>query len=112
MTGWRCPGCSACYAPTVTECQRCAPALMPRPFTPDPYPAPQIAPWTLTADDEWCAFDSLPDGVYGIACPCSRHRPRFVTSSGSFGLPAATNTDAGGVIRDGIMRVGLLTTLS
>ena len=24
-TGWRCPGCSACYAPSVTECARCSP---------------------------------------------------------------------------------------
>lgn len=23
--GWRCPGCLACYAPSVTECSRCVP---------------------------------------------------------------------------------------
>lgn len=23
-SGWQCPGCSSCYAPTVTECPRCA----------------------------------------------------------------------------------------
>jgi hypothetical protein len=23
QTGWRCPGCSRCYAPFISECSRC-----------------------------------------------------------------------------------------
>lgn len=25
-TGWRCPGCGACYAPAVARCPACGPA--------------------------------------------------------------------------------------
>jgi len=24
-TGWQCPGCGACYAPTLMQCQYCKP---------------------------------------------------------------------------------------
>lgn len=40
--GWRCPACSACYAPFVTECRRCnapastAPSVVPSVFSPLP----------------------------------------------------------------------------
>ncbi len=26
--GWTCPKCGGCYAPTVTECHRCAPTAV------------------------------------------------------------------------------------
>lgn len=57
--GWRCPGCSRCYAPSVTECRACGqPTAQPpgglewmnnplwrRTFTPNP---PEQPPCTYT----------------------------------------------------------------
>lgn len=36
----------------------------------NPYYIPSVG----TSIPEPCMFDGLPDGVYGIACPCPRHR--------------------------------------
>jgi hypothetical protein len=57
-TGWRCPGCSACYAPSVTECQRCAPVSVPSVWldmVPNDHPpiititrSASAPPWTFT----------------------------------------------------------------
>lgn len=32
MTGWMCPKCGVCYAPSVTECWRCVPPVVIRPM--------------------------------------------------------------------------------
>lgn len=34
MTGWKCPGCGACFAPTTTECRHCAPERVEGPSAP------------------------------------------------------------------------------
>ncbi len=31
-TGWTCPKCGGCYAPSVVECQRCAPSIGHSPY--------------------------------------------------------------------------------
>ncbi len=55
--GWKCPGCSACYAPHVEECKRCAPdeKQAAQPFTIQPpcpmphYPPVWVEPWRYVA---------------------------------------------------------------
>lgn len=51
MTGWKCPGCGACYAPFVHKCQSCGPKATTTttgaPFSPPPFYAPAGQhPWT------------------------------------------------------------------
>lgn len=47
-TGWVCPRCQLCLAPSVASCARCAPAYVPAPYVPEPYPyQPYAEPYTV-----------------------------------------------------------------
>jgi uncharacterized OB-fold protein len=36
MTGWKCPGCGACYAPFVSKCSNCGPQTVKTTAWPNP----------------------------------------------------------------------------
>lgn len=73
MTGWQCPGCRACYAPSVSECHRCAPqttVTLPTggtvPYWPPYVPiqvSPTIAPWPTQAPVIVWSSDQVGAGV-------------------------------------------------
>ena len=54
--GWECPKCGGCYAPSVTECARCAPQqplAWQLPQLPDPtQTAPPLPPY-IRLDRNW-----------------------------------------------------------
>ncbi len=70
--GWQCPVCHTIYNPAVTECHRCHPAT----FWPITIPGveyvPYVAPVTYISPTP-CLFDNLPEGSYGLYCPCPKH---------------------------------------
>lgn len=45
MTGWKCPGCGACYAPHVSACVHCQPKAIPAITTTPLYPQPNSTGW-------------------------------------------------------------------
>ena len=65
--GWQCPGCDKCYAPHVSECNRCGDSLpKPYPFPPSPWPVDPYVPykWVYTPE---CVC-RLKNGFTGVWC--------------------------------------------
>ncbi len=55
MIGWQCPGCTRCYAPSVSQCMWCGPTLLPTVIT--------TKPWTAR-----CTCGDPPTTA-GVVCP-------------------------------------------
>lgn len=52
MTGWECPKCHRCYAPTVTECATCNAGVTTVPVT-QPVCVPVVVPQTGRPYPQW-----------------------------------------------------------